>query len=173
MRYDEITKTITTSSPDDWTVLASGPVFLDQVIQVDSGTGHWVKVDSHHSLAVYKADVDLRLAWGLPLDSTVSFHAATPWRDKEVVCRLVDALWQGALVARWVVLMVDGRRCYLPNPGGEYVRTGESMGDAEMIGLSASADETALARLLQKLARLGWDFDTYLADSGIVPRPDG
>ena len=33
-----------------------------------------------------------------------------------IVRQLVDGFWRGALVTRWPVLLVDGGKCYLPDP---------------------------------------------------------
>jgi hypothetical protein len=35
---------------------------------IEGGGQHYVEVGFHHSLAVYRSDVSLRLAWGLDLD---------------------------------------------------------------------------------------------------------
>jgi hypothetical protein len=165
VKYDEITRMVTASSPDDWTVLGDGPIYLDRFTQVHSGDRHWMEADSHYYLAVYQADVNLRLAWGITLDDKLSFEGWT-WPDRSITRLLVDALWQGALVARWAVLSVDGGRCYLPNPRRD------SSSSAPTVAWTAEASEIALARLLQRLTRPSdTDFARYLEQAGVVEVP--
>ena len=53
MRHDEITRTITASSPGDCAVLLDGPFFRDRFGEVIEGGQHWLEADSHDYLAVY------------------------------------------------------------------------------------------------------------------------
>lgn len=170
MQYDEITHLITDSSPDDWEVLPGMPLHLGWLTQMDAGTDeHWVKVDSHTHLAVYRANVGLRLAWGLKTGERMSFDGR-PW---EVTGLLADAFWQGALVARWWVLHVDEGACYLPQPFTEIVSTGQAIGQPIMD--TAKASGVNLARLLQRLVRPGAgaaEFERYWNESRLTEVPD-
>ncbi len=161
MQYDEIMKTIITSSSEDWaTVSAEGATFLDRLGEARSADQRWVEVASHTSLVVYKADIDLRLAWGLPNGDHLAYEGWT-FPDPRIDRIFVDAFWRGALVARWPVLMVDGYRCYLPEP------------EWKASGWTVKASETALARLVQHLSHSpGWDFDEYLKRTGAIEVPD-
>ena len=171
VRYDEITQMVTGSSPDDWEVLGEGPNYLDKFAQVTSEGQHYLELDWHTYLAVYKPDVSLRLAWGMTVDDRLTFE---DWHfpDRSGYRVLVDAFWQGALVARWTVLLVDGGRSYLPDADRGYVKTGESITDYETVGWTAKASEIALARLLDRIARSMSEFDRYLEQAGIVEVPD-
>ena len=169
MRYDELTENVTTSSPDDWALVqSSGGYFLNQLGEVISSGQHWLEVGTHYHLAVHKDDVNLRLAWGLTTDRDLTFDGWV-FPDPKIDRETVDAFWRGALVARWMVLSVDGCRCYLPHPDRAVALTGESPGDTEMAGWTVKESETALARLVQTLTRPGdTDFDDYLKRTGAV-----
>jgi hypothetical protein len=126
---------------------------------VISGDLPYLETESHHYLAVYETDVDLRLAWGLLIDDDLVYDGWV-FPNRAISRVLVDAFWRGSLVARWSVLDVDGHRCYLPE-----VRRGD--GDAG--GWTATADEIALARLLHEVVRQsGSEFDNYLGRANIT-----
>lgn len=170
MKYDEITRMVTGSSVDDWAVLQVGPLYLDELAEVSSSDGHWIEIGSHDSMAIYRPDVNLRLAWGLERDGHPAFEGP-PWPDAKITRRLADAFWHGSLVARWGYLVVDGGRCYLPDPERD-VRTGDSPTDLEVGPWTAKASEVALARLLNDLVlRLDGEFARYFEESGIVEVP--
>jgi len=171
VRYDELTQMVTGSSPQDWQVLGP-PSYLDRLGEVESGEGqHWLEVESHYYVAVYKPDVSLRLAWGLKLDDGLVFEGLT-WPDRSITRYLVDVFWQGALAARWTVLSVDGGNCYLPDPDWAYVKTGESLEGYQGVGWTAKASDISIARLVDRLERSVSEFDRYLERAGIVEVPD-
>lgn len=173
MRYDEVTNLITGSSPDDWALIEIvGDVYLDRLEQASSGDRNWLEVESHGYLAVYRADVDLRLAWGMTKDTGLTFEG-WDFPDRSIDRQYVDGFWRGALVARWPVLSVDGGRCYLPSPYLSAVETGARPQDLEIVGTTVKASETALARLLQRvLGRDDRDFDSYLQRTNAVEIAD-
>ncbi len=116
MRYDEVRKLITGSSPADWEVIeVEGNVYLDRFEGVSTGGGRSLKAESHIYMAIYKADIDLRLAWGMTEATGLSFEG---WNfpHRSIERQLVDGFWRGAFVTRWPVLEVDDGRCYLPYP---------------------------------------------------------
>jgi hypothetical protein len=171
VRYDELTKMIIDSSPHDWELLGDGPLYLDRLGEVTGDGQHWVEVDSHHYLAVYKPDISLRLAWGLKLEGQLSFEGWT-WPDPSISRHAVDAFWQGALVARWTILIVDGARSYLPDPERAYVKTDDTSRGYETVGWTAKASEITIARLLDGIVRPSGEFDRYFGSAGIVEVPD-
>jgi hypothetical protein len=172
VKYDEITQMVTSSSAGDWTVLQPGPLYLDELGEVSSGDRHWVEVNTHYSMAVYRPDVNLRLAWGLKRDDDQHFEGWS-WPNPKITRSLADAFWQGSLVARWSYLVVDGGACYLPDPDREILRTGDSPTDIEWGRRTAQASEVALARLLNAFAQRPYEqFDRYFEQSGIVEVPD-
>src|SRR5258708_31046853 len=171
MQYDDITKMITGSPPDDWASIPSGPLYLDQLGEVIEGSQHQVEVSSHLYLAVYKPDVSLRLAWGIEEDRDLTLEGWT-WPDKQITRFIVDAFWQGPLVARWYLRQVDGARCSLPDAYREYVKKGESLMDYQGYAWTATSSEIALARLLNDLVgRPRGDFDRYMEQAAIIELP--
>ena len=157
---------------DDWAVLDEGPLYLYELGEVLSGDRHWVEVNTHHSMAVLRADVNLRLAWGLQRDDDQHFEGWS-WPNPKISRSLADVFWQGSLVARWTYLVVDGGACYLPDPEREYLQTGDSPNDYEGGPRTAKASEVALARLLNRFAQRPYEeFDRYFEQSGIVEVPD-
>ena len=122
MKLDELHETITGSTKEDWHPLTcwggNGPSYLNSYTPW-SGPDGWsgIEVDSHSNLAVYRADIDLKLAWGLPRDGRdEKLHL--PWQDRfanpTVTAYFVDVLWRGSLVERDMYFAVDGGRAYLP-----------------------------------------------------------
>jgi hypothetical protein len=172
MRHADLCALITGSTTDQWTVLRNGPLFLDSFDHVSGQGGTWLEVEGPTSLAVWRDDVDLRLAWGMTMDTKLNFGDRWVWPDLQIDRVLVDALWRGALVARWTVLLVDGSRCYLPEPDRAYVRTGEGLMDQQEFASTMLDSEIRLARLLHSLGGGSVDeFEQYLAQSQAVEVP--
>jgi hypothetical protein len=173
MRYEEVRKLITGSSADNWTVIdVEGNVYLDQLERVSSGGQRWLEAASHVYLAIYQADVDLRLAWGMTIATGLSFEG---WNfpNPSIGRLLVDGFWRDSFVIRWPVLSVDGDRCYLPHPLPAVAAGGTAAGQHFVLGSRVKASEVALARLLQQLAgREDREFDSYLRRTGAVVIPD-
>ncbi len=151
MQYDEICEVITTSLPEDWASLWGKPFFLD---------GH--KDEAHLHLAVHRAHVDLRLAWGLPLPDKISAWGP-PWSKRETLRVLAEAFWRGSLVARWHLLLVDDSKCYLPDPQDWIVDP-----SVEAIGMTVSSSEVAVARLVEGITRDKEYYEQYLKESGFI-----
>lgn len=122
MKLDELRGMIVSSAKEDWHQLTcwggGGPSYLDSYTTW-SGPEGWggIEVDSHSSLAVFRADIDLRLAWGLSRggrDEKLHFPWQGRFADSKVTACFVDVLWRGSLVDRDEYLVVDGGRAYLP-----------------------------------------------------------
>jgi hypothetical protein len=173
VRYDEIRKLITGSSPDDWALIeVTGNVYLDRLEQVSSGDRSWLEAESHVSLALYKADIGLRLAWGMTHTTGLAFEG-WDFPDRSIDREYLDGFWRGALVTRWPVLAVDGHRCYLPSPELAVFETGSASADPEVAGSTVKASRVALARLLQGLLGRGdREFDSYLRRTNAVEVAD-
>jgi hypothetical protein len=173
VKYNEIKQMIITSSPHDWEVVTvDGATFLDQFGVRTTPERTWLDNESHTYLAVFRADVDLRLAWGLPHGENLSYQGWT-FADPHISRHLVDGFWRGALVARWSLLSVDGGRCYLPEPSYSTVTDTGAPGDSKITGTTVTESELALARLLQGMTRaIGPDVDSYLRQSRAAVIPD-
>jgi hypothetical protein len=173
MRYEEVRKLITGSSPDDWEVIeVEGNVYLDRFEGVSSGDWRSLKAESHIYMAIYRADIDLRLAWGMTEATGLTFEG---WNfpHRSIERQLVDGFWRGAFVTRWPVLEVDDGRCYLPYPRPAVTAEGSAPGHF-VTGSRVRASEVALARLLQHLTgREDREFDQYLRQTKAVEVPDG
>jgi hypothetical protein len=173
MRYEEVRKLITGSSPEDWEVIeVEGNVYLDRFEGVTSGGRPLLKAESHIYLAIYRADIDLRLAWGMTEATGLTFEG-WDFPHRSIERQLVDGFWRGAFVTRWPVLEVDEGRCYLPYPRPAVAADGRPPEGHFVVGSRVRASEVALARLLQELAgREDREFDQYLRQTGAVEVPD-
>jgi len=174
MRYEEVRKLITGSSRDDWAVVdVEGTVYLDRLEGVRSGGQRWLEAASHVYLAIYQADADLRLAWGMTVATGLAFEG---WNfpNRSIGRLLVDGFWRDSFVTRWAVLSVDGDRCYLPYPLPTVAVGGAAAAGHHFVaGWRVKASEVALTRLLQQLAgREDREFDSYLRRTGAVVVPD-
>jgi hypothetical protein len=136
----------------------------------------------HHAVYVYRPDVNLTMARGLPLDhgETWTDEEISPGPKHDVRGEWLDMFWCGALVDRYVLYLVDGGRGVLPGFDRESVNTGQL--DAEDVAKTVSARESRIARLAHCLGkglsfaddeRGGRGHSYYLRRSGIVVLPDG
>ena len=173
MRYQEVRKLITGSSPDDWGVInVEGNIFLDRLEGVRSGGQQWLEAESHVYLALYQPDADLRLAWGMTHSTGLAFEG-WDFPNRSIERFLVDGFWRGSFVTRWPMLSVDGDRCYLPYPLPAVAAGRAAAGHHFVVGSRVKASEVALARLLQQLVgREDREFDTYLRQTGAIVVPD-
>ena len=175
MRYEEVRKLITTSTPADWEVIeVEGNVYLDRFEGVSSGGSRSLKAESHTFLAIYRADIDLRLAWGMTEATGLTFEGEG-WKipHRTIDRQLVDGFWRGAFVTRWPVLEVDDGRCYLPYPHPAVAADGTATPGHFVVGSRVKASEVALARLLHQLTgREDREFDQYLRQTGAAQVPD-
>jgi hypothetical protein len=173
VRHVDLCALITNSSPDEWLMLRSGPFFADGFARITDQTGTWLETEGHPYFAVWREDVDLRLGWGITVDSGLQFGDRWIWPDRQIQRVLVDGFWRGALVARWTTLLVDGGRCYLPEPALAYVRTGDGLRDHQAFGSTMVASEVRLARLIHGLGGgSDQEFERYLAQTQVIEVPD-
>lgn len=170
---DEIRSTIQRSTAVDWEVLLAGPTYLDAFAMV-SGPQPWhVEHEEHTERAVYRPDVALGLAWGLPAmsrDTALRFAWSEQFPDSTVYLDFVDVLWNGMLVDRRQVAVIDGGRGTLPQARPLVVETGQTW--PEVVGETATVYDVHVARLVHQLrgAHHG-DFEDYLGRAGIVETP--
>jgi hypothetical protein len=174
MRYDEITQMVVGSDPENWHVLdvGSGPLYLNRLGEVSDAEHHWLEVDSHYYLAVYEPDVGLRIAWGMSIgDEWENEEKSWVFPDRTMYRFAVDAFWQGALVARWTLLGVDGGLCYLPDADREIVQADSTPQGIMTIGWLAKSSEIAVARLVDGLTGHR-EFDRFFRQARITEVPD-
>ncbi len=125
--------------------------------------------EEHRLRAVYRPDVSLGVAWGLPLDRLRRTFDDDRFADPTYFLVHVDALWNGMLIDRDVVAVVDGGRAVLPV--GRPVTADGDQDRREIVGQTVRAADVALARLVDALSG-NREFDRYLADSGLVVLDD-
>ena len=156
MQLSAVRDLIIKSTTDAWHRIEDGPSYLGW--HVDDGTARY---EFHHDVAVYRDDVNLRMAWGLSINPTgPEYHA--PWAkvftDSRVMPVFADVLWRGALVDRVRLLDVDGGRARLPEPRTH--RDGDGKTQQQV-----TPWETGIARLIHSFSS-GEDYDTYLSQAG-------
>jgi hypothetical protein len=173
---DHLRDQILGSSRGDWHVIHP-PIYELKVGRVDSRNGsgdveHWVDIDEHDLLAVYRPDVSLRIAYG------IATHDARGWEPEwahfanpEVNAMYADVFWNGALIDRHVVIEVDSGRALLPDPRDLRVSATEDVFNTEVIAQTVTQSQVKFARLLHSLADRD-DFDEYFLRAGFVEVPD-
>ena len=169
MKYDDVVGMVTTSGVSDWQQIDGGRFFIYELGEYSSAEGRGVSVEYHHSLGVYRGDVGLRLAWGLEEDRDLQFEGMS-FPDKQIWRCFADAFWQGALVARWRYLLVDGGRCSLPEVHQAYDGVEEHPGDPAKWTFrrsTARMGDVAVARLVDGLSGRS-EFDSYMSRAGIA-----
>ena len=172
MRLDDLRRLVADSAPGDWHKIGCYGA------GADSSRRH-----GHRSVFVFRADVNLTMAYGAPVDD------GEPWEDAELApgpkhdvrVVLLDVLWAGALVDRQALLLVDDGRGILPDYEDEAIDTGQL--DAETVARTASVRAVRAARLMLCLTsgcstideetRANDRFDFYFRRSGIVEIPEG
>jgi hypothetical protein len=75
-----------------------------------------VIVDSDRTVAAYKPDLNLTIAWGLPRSDRFDEPWATKFADGAASSAFLEVFYAGALVFRDFYVSVDGGRADLPVP---------------------------------------------------------
>lgn len=150
----EIRSLVRKSAPRDWHQIGEGPTYRSRFAYSKGPGGRWrLEEDSHHTVVVYKRDVDLTIAYGLDFDSlrrdAPEFEWSKVFSDKSVHIGLADIFWGGSLVDRVGYALVDGARGTLPIGGGRD-------------GLRVTSWQVDMARLLHGLKGSGFGgFDDF------------
>ena len=121
---NDVHEALTTSGPEDWHLVEpSFPTYLDNQQDLVDLEGRR-QMAGHDQIAVWRPDVRLRLAWGMPEvgfpDPEIQGEGNAMWApfvpDRTVRSFLVDVLHSGALIDRYVGARIDGGRGLLPWP---------------------------------------------------------
>ncbi len=165
MTLAELRDILRRSDVGDWERLPSGgsygPTYLNAFEELrGSGDAHWLEVESHHSRATYRADVSLGIAWGLARrdDRRVFEWLKFPERDSSP--QVLDVLWCGSLVDRYLGLVVDGGRAVVPYPTGEHEQS--DVDDAALTRYVVTETQDSVWRLANGLSGNA-DYDDYRA----------
>lgn len=125
-----------------------------------------LEANAHHSLAVYREDVSLALAWGLVQNEGRAWEGIwvqwVTFSDPTVYGRYADVLWCGVPVIRALGVSVDGGRAILPAPS---VMESDHEGTPNVEGWKVTTFEDALFRLVDSIFSHG-DYDNYLQRAG-------
>lgn len=154
MRLDELQTLIASSRPAEWRrIKLSGPTYRDRFgawsspADGTSGIDH----DSHVEVAVYRADIDLTVAYGMPEsqhEHKLKFEWSENFPDSEIrEISIADFFWRGSLVDRVNYVYIDGGRGIVPLGSGHQ-------------GLRITQYGLAVARLLSGIAEYD-EFDRY------------
>lgn len=154
MTLDELRTIIASSKPRDWSrIKSAGPTYRDRFGSWSSpadGTSG-VEHDSHVEVAVYRPDIDLTVAYGMPEsqhDRSLKFEWSDNFPDSKIrEISIADFFWRGSLVDRVNYVYVDGGRGIVPLGGGHQ-------------GLRITQYGLAVARLLSGIADYQ-EFDRY------------
>lgn len=154
MTLDELQTLIADSTPRDWSRIKKlGPTYRDRFGSWSSpahGTSG-VTHDSHTEVAVYRPDIDLTVAYGMPEsqhDRDLSFEWSKNFPDSQIrEISIADFFWRGSLVDRVNFVYVDGGRGIVPLGAGHQ-------------GLRITQYDLAVARLLSGITDYQ-EFDRY------------
>jgi hypothetical protein len=155
MTLDELRNIIINSTPTDWSrITAMGPTYRDRFGSwTGPGDKSGIDHDSHAEVAVYRPDIDLTLAYGMPEsqhERSLSFAWSENFPDSEIrEISIADVFWRGSLVDRINYVYVDGARGLLPLSEGHQ-------------GLRITQHGFAVARLLDRLSGHS-EFDRYFS----------
>jgi hypothetical protein len=159
MTFDELRALIANSRPADWhRIKSAGPTYRDRFGSWSSPANNTSGVDhdSHGELAVYRPDIDLTIAYGMPEsqhDRDLKFEWSENFPDSKIrEISLADIFWRGSLVDRVNSVYVDGGRGIVPIGGGHQ-------------GLRITQYDLAVARLLSGITDYH-EWDRYF---GAVP----
>lgn len=159
MNLADLLTTVVQSSSDDWNVIDcwgadSGPSYRNhfEFYETYGESTHIVKVDSHTTVAAFRPDLTVSLAWGLSWKDDFKEPWANGFPDPKATGIFLDLFYMNSLVQRMPLIAVDGGRCYLPIP--------------RLPDLTVARQNSALARLVNSLT--GNDsYDTYIQRAGI------
>jgi hypothetical protein len=194
VQLSELDKIIAETRSEDWEItVAMPPTFLYTYKQGREDGRHSriteiykqqfgeegrriTDIQEHRSIAVLKADIDIRIAWGF--DPT--FGQQPRWAlfkedqisNRSVNLQLADVFYRGAIVRRYELLSVDSDNAILPRPVGR-LKDGASWGSSTFDDVErvVSQREVNFARLVHEFDAYEVPFEHYLGLSGFVVEP--
>lgn len=167
----EIQQWLIQSTQDDWAAVdETGPSFHDtwEKSTTPSDRGWELHHGSHRAVLVYRRNVSLTVAYGLPEKVIDHGRRESPeWNaifpdSRPLDIELADVFWNGALIDRCAVTHVDGGRAILPWPTA---RVREADGRFEW---EVTSFQVALARIAHESRGLSYELDEYLRRAGFT-----
>ena len=172
MRLDELDEIFESTGSDHWSKMGPPTFLFSYVVSGLDDDARITAVEYHEQIAVLRADVDVRIAWGYDPDfgerDRVFFPEHT-FPDPGIRVELGDVFYRGSLVDRYWLIAVDGGRAVLPMPharlkAGVSRDGGLKPDDYEWY---ASSRDLAFARLVDDLSA-NREFDEYVRRAGLV-----
>jgi hypothetical protein len=120
---DKIRDMVRQSTADDWNKIEEGPTYRNRFGYSKGPGKQWrLEEDSHHTILVYKPDVDLTIAYGMHYQSQGRDEAEYEWSQAfastSVRTGFADIFWRGSLIDRVDYAIVDDHQGVLPLGGG-------------------------------------------------------
>jgi hypothetical protein len=123
MTLAELLKTIASSSKEEWHYIGcwgsgAGPSYRSSFSFYEVYNGHpaVLHADAHGSVAIYKPNVSITIAFGLTANDHFREGWANQFPDTRASSHYVDVFFNNALVYRDLYVNVDGGRAKLPLP---------------------------------------------------------
>jgi hypothetical protein len=166
MTLKELIQTILKSDSSDWNEIScwgafSGPSYKDKFAfyNVYEGEPNILHVDSHHTIAAYKNNLSITLAYGLTSNDEFIEEWANQFPNPSASSHFIDLFYNNSLVFRETYLVVDGGRCKLPIP---------SYGvDQELVVAQEYYNFIKLIQRLSSGASSDQNFESYFNRTGI------
>lgn len=164
MQLSDFLTTILSSNSTDWEVIADGPTYLYDPETWHTGSDQLlnIKIKTHHSIAIYRKDISISLAWGLEENDNFNEDYATRFADTSASTAWLDLFYNGSLIKRELYVVVDGGRAFLPIADRIVEKN-----TYKITGWTVNQDRHNLIKLLNEIRSNAYDFDSYFARSGI------
>lgn len=166
MKLEQIRQMVVESRRADW-LRIHPPLFHHEMGNLIRSGVTEVEVGAHYYSLVYRADVNLTVEVGLPMDrdDTRQFDFAERFVNPKASCYYVDIFWAGSLVDRYSMIALDGGHKLLPFPhtGGS-----QETGWVDQV----HEREVEVARLLASVDGSYDPIDGALSTVGFVVVPD-
>jgi hypothetical protein len=118
MTHSELLSIVASSVEEDWNLIHSD-IGSTYIYKLDFYNGleeqkNVIIVDSHSTIAIYKNDLSITMAWGMKDDVPFTESYLESFSDKNAVRLYLDFFYNGVLVNRLPYIDVDGHRASLP-----------------------------------------------------------
>jgi len=129
MRLEKLILTVVASSKEEWHSIncwaqGSGPSYRSYYAPDHTSDGRLRSLDtvSHRTVAVFKPDVSITMAFGMPINLDLVQDWANIFPNPKASSHRVDLFYNNALVYRDLYASVDGGKGKLPFPKGRHLK---------------------------------------------------